>query len=204
LWLKDCIHALRRESLPSLWTTTREFLLESYESLDRLDQEFVKLESDPGNLELLKSIFRTIHTIKGTCGFLGFSKLESLAHAGENLLSVLRDGHLTLNSEITTALLAMVDAVREMLASIDATGGEGNRNDEELIAKLTRLLKPQQLATEMPEETGERSKLQPDVNIGEILIKRKAADITDVDDAVQQQKEGDPRHIGEILVEKGR
>src|SRR5271166_373801 len=66
----------------------REFLLESYENLDRLDQEFVKLETEPGNLELLKSIFRTIHTIKGTCGFLGFSKLEALTHAGENLLSV--------------------------------------------------------------------------------------------------------------------
>ena len=101
---------------------TREFLLESYENLDRLDQEFVKLETEPGNLELLKSIFRTIHTIKGTCGFLGFSKLETLAHAGENLLSMLRDGHLALNSEITTALLAMVDAVREMLASIDTVG----------------------------------------------------------------------------------
>lgn len=62
---------------------TREFLLESYENLDRLDQEFVKLETEPANLELLKSIFRTIHTIKGTCGFLGFGKLESLAHAGQ-------------------------------------------------------------------------------------------------------------------------
>lgn len=91
---------------------TREFLLESYENLDRLDQDFVKLEAQPGNLELLKSIFRTIHTIKGTCGFLGFTKLETLAHAGESLLSILRDGHLVLTAEITTALLAMVDAVR--------------------------------------------------------------------------------------------
>jgi two-component system, chemotaxis family, sensor kinase CheA len=66
----------------------REFLLESYENLDRLDQDFVKLETEPGNLELLKSIFRTIHTIKGTCGFLGFGNLEALAHAGESLLSL--------------------------------------------------------------------------------------------------------------------
>lgn len=71
---------------------TREFLLESYENLDRLDQEFVKLETEPENLELLKSIFRTIHTIKGTCGFLGFTQLEKLAHAGENLLSLLPTG----------------------------------------------------------------------------------------------------------------
>jgi two-component system, chemotaxis family, sensor kinase CheA len=59
----------------------KDFLQESGENLDRLDQEFVKLEKEPSNLELLKSIFRTIHTIKGTCGFLGFTKLEALTHA---------------------------------------------------------------------------------------------------------------------------
>ena len=70
---------------------------ESTENLDRLDQDFVKLENDPKNPELLKSIFRAIHTIKGTCGLLGFSRLEALAHAGESLLSLLRDGELQLN-----------------------------------------------------------------------------------------------------------
>jgi len=69
-----------------------EFLVESHENLDRLDQDLVALEDDPTNRQLLGGIFRTIHTIKGTCGFLGFSKLESLTHAGENLLSRLRDG----------------------------------------------------------------------------------------------------------------
>ncbi len=187
----------------------REFLLESYENLDRLDQEFVKLETEPGNLELLKSIFRTIHTIKGTCGFLGFSKLEALTHAGENLLSVLRDGHLTLNSEITTALLAMVDAVRQMLSSIDNVGDEGERDDQELIATLARLLHPEAATTsEQPpdreaEESAKKDELHPEANIGEILIKRKTVKVIDVYDAVQQQQEGDPRHVGEILVEKG-
>ncbi|MGB9514444.1 MAG: chemotaxis protein CheW [Candidatus Acidiferrum sp.] len=186
----------------------REFLLESYENLDRLDQEFVKLETEPGNLELLKSIFRTIHTIKGTCGFLGFTKLEKLAHAGENLLSVLRDGQLTLNAEITTALLAMVDAVREMLRSIDSTGNEGERKDEELIATLARLLQPEVQAKPDPAaeqgKTAENSEeLHPDTNIGEILIRKKNAKVIDVYDAVKQQEEGDPRRVGEILVEKG-
>ena len=63
-----------------------EFLVESLENLDQLDQDLVVLEQDPENLEVLKSIFRTIHTIKGTCGFLGFSKLESITHVGESLL----------------------------------------------------------------------------------------------------------------------
>ena len=92
----------------------KDFLQESTENLDRLDQEFVHLESDPGNAELLGSIFRTIHTIKGSCGFLGFTKLEKLTHAGESLLSQMRAGELVLNSEIADHLLEMVDAVRAL------------------------------------------------------------------------------------------
>jgi two-component system, chemotaxis family, sensor kinase CheA len=118
----------------------REFLVESSENLDLLDRELINLEKDPGNRATLASIFRTIHTIKGTCGFLGFTKLESVAHVGENLLSKLRDGELALNPEMTTALLAMVDAIRQMLASVEAIGNEGERNDQELIRTLTRLL----------------------------------------------------------------
>ena len=117
----------------------REFLVESSENLDLLDRELIHLEKDPGNRGTLASIFRTIHTIKGTCGFLGFTKLESVAHVGENLLSKLRDGELALNPEMTTALLAMVDAIRQMLASVEAIGNEGERNDQELIQMLTRL-----------------------------------------------------------------
>src|ERR1700743_1904746 len=118
----------------------REFLVESSENLDLLDRELINLEKDPSNRGTLASIFRTIHTIKGTCGFLGFTKLESVAHVGENLLSKLRDGELALNPEMTTALLAMVDAIRQMLASVEAIGNEGERNDQELIQTLTRLL----------------------------------------------------------------
>ena len=118
----------------------REFLVESAENLDLLDRELVRLEKDPHNRDTLASVFRTIHTIKGTCGFLGFTKLESVAHVGENLLSKLRDGELALNPDITTALLQMVDAIRQMLASVEAVGNEGERNDQALIETLTRLL----------------------------------------------------------------
>lgn len=76
--------------------------------------------------EILGSIFRTIHTIKGTTGFLGFGKLEAVAHVGENLLTKLRDGQLSLHPELTTGLLALVDAVRQMLSSIEALGNEGS------------------------------------------------------------------------------
>jgi two-component system, chemotaxis family, sensor kinase CheA len=130
----------------------REFLVESGENLDLLDRELINLEKDPGNRGTLASIFRTIHTIKGTCGFLGFTKLESVAHVGENLLSKLRDGELALDPEMTTALLAMVDAIRQMLASVEAVGNEGERNDHELIQSLTKLLQGSSAAvkTETP------------------------------------------------------
>jgi chemotaxis protein histidine kinase CheA len=118
----------------------KEFLVESYENLDRLDRELVALEKDPTNRDTLASVFRTIHTIKGTSGFLAFNKLGAVAHVGESLLARLRDGHLALNPEITTALLAMVDAVRQILGSIEALGNEGDRNYDRLIATLTELL----------------------------------------------------------------
>jgi chemotaxis protein histidine kinase CheA len=89
--------------------------------------------------EALAGVFRTIHTIKGTCGFLGFNKLEKVAHVGENLLTRLRDGQLTLNPEITTALLGMVDAVRQMLREIESTGQDGEVDYPELRETLTRL-----------------------------------------------------------------
>ena len=117
----------------------REFLTESYENLDRLDRELVALEKDPQNRDALAGVFRTIHTIKGTCGFLGFGKLEKIAHVGENLLSLLRDGKLLLTPEITTVLLAMVDAVRQILGQIQSSGQEGNADNTQLLADLTRL-----------------------------------------------------------------
>ena len=117
----------------------KDFLQESTENLDHLDQDFVKLEGEPENLELLKSIFRTIHTIKGTCGFLGFAKLEALTHAGGNLLSLLRDGELRLTEASADVLLEMVDAVRQYLREIEQSGEEGRTDTSDLIARLKKL-----------------------------------------------------------------
>src|ERR1700674_2358064 len=117
----------------------KEFLVESNENLDRLDSELVKLETDPSSQELLSSIFRTIHTIKGSCGFLGFSKLEKVAHVGESLLSRLRDGKLSLTPEFTSGLLAMVDAIRTMLGEIQTTEQDGKETYPELIETLNKL-----------------------------------------------------------------
>ena len=118
----------------------REFLVESYENLDQLDQDLVALEGAPGSRRLLGSVFRTIHTIKGTCGFLAFGLLESVAHAGENLLVELRDGRRTMDLPTTDVLLRMVDTVREILASIEASGTEGDVAVDGVIAQIHGIL----------------------------------------------------------------
>ena len=120
----------------------REFLVESYENLDQLDRDLVALEQEPDAHPLLQSIFRTIHTIKGTSGFLAFGKLEVLTHAGEGLLARLRDGGLRLTQERATGLLELVDAVRGILAAIEATGVEDDRDYTDLVARLTALQTP--------------------------------------------------------------
>lgn len=119
----------------------REFLVESYENLDQLEQDMVSLESEPGSKELLSSIFRTIHTIKGTSGFLAFGKLEKLAHRGENLLSELRDGVREMDQNTADVLLLMVDRIRAIMGSVEDTGQEGDVDIDSVIAKIEAIQK---------------------------------------------------------------
>ncbi|WP_370250513.1 chemotaxis protein CheA [Nocardioides sp.] len=103
-----------------------EFLVESHENLDQLDRDLVELEQSPGSRELLSSIFRAIHTIKGTSGFLAFGRLERLTHHGENLLSRLRDQKMTMTTEVAEVLLLMVDTVRGLLDAIERDGNDAD------------------------------------------------------------------------------
>ena len=120
----------------------KEFLAESLEGLDRMERCLTELELHPRDAALVGDIFRSVHTIKGTTGFLGFSRLEKLAHAGENLLGSLRDGTLTADAELISGLLQLLDGLRNILRLIETTGGEGERasdEDSSLIAELNRL-----------------------------------------------------------------
>ncbi|MFK7860006.1 MAG: chemotaxis protein CheW [Granulosicoccus sp.] len=117
----------------------KDFLQESFENLDRVDSELIELEERPDNRDLLSSIFRSMHTIKGTCGFFGFDKLEKVTHIGENLLVKLRDGEYSMNEQIATGLLAMVDAVRAMLHEISSHGHDGTKRYKKLIDLLSEL-----------------------------------------------------------------
>jgi len=114
----------------------REFLTDSNENLVRLEQDIVELERAPGDAALLNSIFRTIHTIKGTCGFLGLERLERVAHSGESVLVLVRDGKLDASPELMKSVLACVDVIKEILATIEQTGNEPAGDDTLLIASL--------------------------------------------------------------------
>lgn len=117
----------------------KEFLVETHEGLDQLDRDLVLLEQDPSAKEVLGQVFRTIHSIKGSSGFLALDKLAEIAHVGENLLSLLRDGRLGLSAEITSAMLAMADAIRAILGELEREQGEGSVDYSPLVQRLAAL-----------------------------------------------------------------
>lgn len=114
----------------------KEFLIESDENLVRLDQEIIALETDPKNPDLIASIFRTIHTIKGTCGFLGFGTLTEVSHAAESILSQVRDGKRDATQRLINIILEAIDAIKKLLKVIEETGNEGESKFGELVKKL--------------------------------------------------------------------
>ncbi|MCW2243032.1 hybrid sensor histidine kinase/response regulator [Azospirillum canadense] len=113
-----------------------EFLTETNENLSVLDVELVRLEQNPNNPELLSNIFRLVHTIKGTCGFLGLPRLEKVAHASENVLGKFRDGELTITPEAVSLILQALDTIKSLLAVLEATEAEPPGDDLPLIERL--------------------------------------------------------------------
>ena len=121
---------------------TREFLIESQEGLDRMERCMTELEERPEDAGLIADIFRSVHTIKGTTGFLGFKRLEKLAHSGENLLGLLRENKLVADGPIITGLLQLLDGLRVILKNIEDTDSEGEGADSDLINRLEELQAP--------------------------------------------------------------
>lgn len=160
-----------------------EFLLESHENLDQLDRDFIELEKNPQDKELLTSIFRVIHTIKGTCGFLDFYHLEKVTHQGENLLSKLRDGTLSLNAEIVSTLLAMIDAIRGMLACIEKNGKDGEEDYPDLIERLTQCCSG--VAAEPTKAKKKKAPIAAPAVIAEVLAVPEVAVETQVDESLE-------------------
>src|ERR1700678_4431572 len=113
----------------------REFLTETGESLDTVDNQLVRFEQEPNNAKILDNIFRLVHTIKGTCGFLGLPRLEALAHAGETLMGKFRDG-MPVTGEAVSLILASIDRIKEILGGLEANETEPEGSDQDLIAQL--------------------------------------------------------------------
>ncbi|MFO1242253.1 MAG: chemotaxis protein CheW [Rickettsiales bacterium] len=113
-----------------------EFITETSESISMLDQELVKLEQNPEDTEILSNIFRLVHTIKGTCGFLGLPRLESVAHAGENVLGRVRDKEIPASPAAISLVLEALDAIRNIIEYLAANGKEPEGNDDSLRSRL--------------------------------------------------------------------
>ena len=117
----------------------REFVTETNESLDVVDVELVRFEQDPNNAKILGNVFRLVHTIKGTCGFLGLPRLEALAHAAETLMGKFRDGHRA-TSEAVTLILTTIDRIKQILDSLEREQREPEGNDKDLIVDLESMV----------------------------------------------------------------
>ena len=117
----------------------RDFLTETGESLDLVDAQLVRFEQEPNNGGILGNIFRLVHTIKGTCGFLGLSRLETLTHAAETLMGKFRDG-MPVTAEAVTLILLTIDRIKSILGELEAKEQEPPGNDADLIERLARMV----------------------------------------------------------------
>src|SRR5437660_9791089 len=113
----------------------REFLTETSESLDTVDNQLVRFEQEPNNAKILDNIFRLVHTIKGTCGFLGLPRLEALAHAGETLMGKFRDG-MPVTADAVSLILSTIHRIQLILAELERASAEPPGSDEDLISVL--------------------------------------------------------------------
>jgi two-component system, chemotaxis family, sensor kinase CheA len=127
----------------------RDFLTETGESLDRVDAELVRFEQDPNNVAILTNIFRLVHTIKGTCGFLGLSRLERLTHAAESLMGKFRDG-MPVTGEAVSLILSTIDRIKGILDELEDKQEEPAGDDTDLIAQLAQMARQEAAASPPP------------------------------------------------------
>ena len=160
---------------------TKEFLAESLERLDRMDRCLTELEQRPADKELLGEIFRSVHTIKGSTGFLGLARLEKLAHAGETLLASLRDGRLAANAIVIGGLLQLMDGLRTILRLIELTGGEGSCDEDSALIALIHALN-------VGQEVAAKNASTPNAAIGSSFARRLDSVTCDLRETVMQAR----------------
>ncbi len=145
----------------------REFLTETSESLDVVDVELVRFEQDPNNAGILDNIFRLVHTIKGTCGFLGLPRLEALAHAAETLMGKFRDG-MPVTGDAVTLILSTIDRLKQVLADLEQNEQEPEGSDADLIGELERMAIEGTVAA-APAAAAPAKKEEPKQAVGSII-----------------------------------
>ncbi len=174
-----------------------EFLTETTENLAVIDVELVKFEKNPNDNEILSNIFRLVHTIKGTCGFLGLPRLEKVAHAGEDVLGLFRDGKLEVTPEAVTTILKCIDRIRDLLGELEETSEEPEGDDGELINELRSYLNIDEppAAAPAPQEAASGASTDTGVPVGEsgapvaaeLLAEVEAAQAAGVKAAVERE-----------------
>src|SRR5262245_37971331 len=135
----------------------RAFVEESAEALELAERALVQLEAKPEDAELLRQVYRSMHTVKGTCGFLGFAQLEAVAHAAEDMLDQLRSGEIALDATATSVLLETLDRIRQVVAVIDETGADSPEDHAQLIAKIADVTAGRAVEGSAPEPAPEAS-----------------------------------------------
>jgi two-component system chemotaxis sensor kinase CheA len=184
-----------------------EFLMESHENLDQIDRDLVSLEQEPNSRDLISRIFRAIHTIKGTSGFLAFSRLEKLAHAGESLLSKLRDGVQPVTPATITTLLATIDGVRSLLTAIEETGSENDVDVDSIITQVNAQMNAGEAAAEAAAEAGAPAEATAEAAAAEGAAAEGAESPEPLEESpvrpAPEPVEGQRRPLGEMLVESG-
>jgi len=169
-----------------------EFLTETNEGLDELGVDMVNLEKNPNDTALLSKIFRLMHTIKGTCGFLGLPRLEKVAHHTENVLGLFRDGGLVVQEEYVTLIFDSLDAIKFIVNNIAETGDEPAGNDDELIAKLDLVFKGHQNSDSISsiEESGneDTQPTSPDLEAMDDVNRALEEEVRRIEADLNQQK----------------
>ena len=196
-----------------------DFLTESNEMLEVLDQRFVALESDPTNKDLLNEIFRAMHSMKGSAGFLGFTHLVDVAHRGENILNKLRQGEMAVVPAVISVILEAVDIIKALMADIKDTGTDNNVATAEIAARLDDIINgkvgeaampaappsatPAAAAQAEPAAPAPSEPAHVAPTLGEILVNEGLASKEQVLDALNaQQHQPDPKPpLGEILLQ---
>ena len=162
-----------------------EFIAETEDSLNDLDAELLRLEQDPGDEEILGNIFRIMHTIKGTCGFLGLNRLASIAHSSENILDNIRDGKMQASPEAVALVLESIDAIKDLVTDLQDEGAEPDGDDSELIGRLdafvasggvgTEAAAPEPAPEPEPEVKAEDEVAPPEPKEGEVSLEELEA-----------------------------